>query len=89
MILTKALTIVQFILKKKIPRCSSVLEFLPSFLSALQLRASFGRLNNLPPFFSPSEADYLISEQFVRLLASRPTPNLEDLSIPLGLAPTP
>jgi hypothetical protein len=38
--------------------------FLPSFLSALQLRVSFGFLNNLPPFFSPSGADYLISEQF-------------------------
>jgi hypothetical protein len=34
-----------------------------------------------------------ISEQFnfygVRLLASRPTPNLEDQGIPLYLAPTP
>jgi hypothetical protein len=32
--------------------------------------------------FNPSEADCLVSEQFsfygVRLLASRPTPNLED-----------
>jgi hypothetical protein len=37
---------------------------LPSFLSALQLRVSFGLLNNLPPFFSPFEADYLVSEQF-------------------------
>jgi hypothetical protein len=37
-----------------------------SFLlsSALQLVVSFGLLNNLPPFFSPSEADYLVSEQF-------------------------
>jgi hypothetical protein len=26
--------------------------FLPSFPSALQLRVSFGLLNNLPPFFS-------------------------------------
>jgi hypothetical protein len=26
---------------------------LPSFPSALQLRVSFGLLNNLPPFFSP------------------------------------
>jgi hypothetical protein len=55
---------------------------------------SFGLLNNQPPFFSilhqlgPChiyfilEADYLASQQFkfysVRLLASRPTPNLED-----------
>jgi hypothetical protein len=35
----------------------------------------------------------LVPEQFsfygVRLLASRPTPNLEDQSIPLRLAPTP
>jgi hypothetical protein len=35
----------------------------------------------------------LVSEQFssygVRLLASRPTPNLEDQDIPLRLAPTP
>jgi hypothetical protein len=100
-----------------------------SFPSALQLRVSFGLLNNLPPFFSslhlsspsfhfhftdmimyilqPSQprpsslpciyfildADYLVSQQFniygVRLLASRPTPNLEDQGIPLHLAPTP
>jgi hypothetical protein len=43
--------------------------------------------------FHPSEADYLVSEQFsfygVMLLASRPTPNLEDQSIPLRLASTP
>jgi hypothetical protein len=69
--------------------------FLPSFPSALQLRMSFGLLNNLPPFFifSPTEADYLVSEQFsfysVMFLASRPTPNLEDQGIPLRLAPTP
>jgi hypothetical protein len=41
----------------------------------------------------PSEADCLVSEQFsfygVRLLASRPTLNLEDQVIPLRLAPTP
>jgi hypothetical protein len=65
---------------------------LPSFLSALQLGVSFGLLNNLPPFFSPSEADYVVCEQFsfygVRLLASRPTPNLEDQGI-LRQAPTP
>jgi hypothetical protein len=40
-----------------------------------------------------SEADSLVSEQFsfygVRLLASRPTPNLEDQGIPLHLTPTP
>jgi hypothetical protein len=40
-----------------------------------------------------SEADYVVSKQFsfygVRLLASRPTPNLEDEGIPLRLAPTP
>jgi hypothetical protein len=39
--------------------------------------------------FIPSEADYLVPEQFnfygVRLLASRPTLNLEDQSIPLRL----
>jgi hypothetical protein len=43
--------------------------------------------------FHPSEGDYLVPEQFsfygVRLLASRPTPNLEDQGIPLHLAPTP
>jgi hypothetical protein len=43
--------------------------------------------------FSLLEADCLVSEKFsfygVRLLVSRPTPNLEDQSIPLGLAPTP
>jgi hypothetical protein len=43
--------------------------------------------------FHPSEADYLVPVQFtfygVRLLASRPTPNLEDQGIPLRLAPTP
>jgi hypothetical protein len=42
--------------------------------------------------FHPSVADYLVPEQFsfygVRLLASRPTPNLEDQGIPLPLAPT-
>jgi hypothetical protein len=42
--------------------------------------------------FHPSEADYLVPEQFsfygVRLLVSRPTPNLEDQGIPLRLAPT-
>jgi hypothetical protein len=41
----------------------------------------------------PSEADYLVSEQFsfygVRLLVSRPTLNLEDQGITLRLAPTP
>jgi hypothetical protein len=40
-----------------------------------------------------SEADCLVSEQFsfygVRLLASRPTPNMADQGIPLHLAPTP
>jgi hypothetical protein len=43
--------------------------------------------------FYPSEVDYLVSEQFsfygVRLLASRPTPNLGDHVIPFRLAPTP
>jgi hypothetical protein len=43
--------------------------------------------------FHPSQADYLVPEQFsfygVRLLVSRPTPNLEDQGIPLRLAPTP
>jgi hypothetical protein len=43
--------------------------------------------------FHPSEADYLVPEQFnfygVRLLVSRLTPNLEDQGIPLRLAPTP
>jgi hypothetical protein len=43
--------------------------------------------------FHPSEADYLIPEQFsfynVRLLASRPTPNPEDQGISLRLAPIP
>jgi hypothetical protein len=43
--------------------------------------------------FHPSEAGYLVPEQFifysVRLLASRPTPNLKDQGIPLCLAPTP
>jgi hypothetical protein len=39
---------------------------------------SFGLLNNLPPFFSPPEVDYLVSEQFsfysVRLLAHAQPP---------------
>jgi hypothetical protein len=43
--------------------------------------------------FHPSEADYLVPEQFtfygVGLLVSRPTPNLEDQGIPLRLVPTP
>jgi hypothetical protein len=49
-----------------------------SFPSALQLRVSFGLLNNLPSFFTfpPSEADYLVSEQFtfysVRLSHAQP-----------------
>jgi hypothetical protein len=42
--------------------------------------------------FHPSEADYLVYEQFsfygVRLLVSRPTPNLEDQGISICLAPT-
>jgi hypothetical protein len=42
--------------------------------------------------FHPSEADYLVPEQFsfygVMLLASGPTPNLEDQGIPLRLVPT-
>jgi hypothetical protein len=42
--------------------------------------------------FHPFEADYLFPEQFsfygMRLLASRPTPNLEAQGIPLRLAPT-
>jgi hypothetical protein len=42
--------------------------------------------------FIPSEADYLVPEEFsfyaVRLLVSRPTPNLEDQGILLRLAPT-
>jgi hypothetical protein len=44
-------------------------------------------------FIHPSEADFLVSEQFrfygVRLLAWLPTPNLEDQGSPLHLAPTP
>jgi hypothetical protein len=43
--------------------------------------------------FLLSDADYMVSEQFsfygVRLLASRPSPNLEDKGIPLCLDPTP
>jgi hypothetical protein len=43
--------------------------------------------------FHPSKADYLVPEQFsfygVRLLVSRPIPNLEDQGLPLCLAPTP
>jgi hypothetical protein len=43
--------------------------------------------------FHPSEANYLVSEQFsfygVRLLTSRPTLSQEDQGIPLRLAPTP
>jgi hypothetical protein len=43
--------------------------------------------------FHPFEADYLVFEQFsfygVRLLVSRPTPNMEAQGIPLRLAPTP
>jgi hypothetical protein len=43
--------------------------------------------------FHPSEADCLVPEEFsfygVRLLVSRPTPDLEDQGSPLRLAPTP
>jgi hypothetical protein len=63
------------------------------FLSAVQLRVSFGLLNNLLLFFSLAEADCLVFEQFsfygVRLLVSRSTLNLEDQGILLRLAPTP
>jgi hypothetical protein len=42
--------------------------------------------------FHPSEADYLVPEQFsfygVRFVASRPTLNLEAQDIPLRLVPT-
>jgi hypothetical protein len=45
------------------------------------------------PFIPSIRADYLVPEQVsfygVRLLASRPTPNLKDKGIPLRLAPTP
>jgi hypothetical protein len=71
---------------------STLLEF-ASFPSALQLRVSFGLVDNLPPFLLYSEVDCLVSEQFsfygMRLLASCPTPTLEDQGIPLCLAPTP
>jgi hypothetical protein len=44
------------------------------------------------PFIPSIQAHYLVPEQFsfygVRLLVSRPTPNLEDHGIPLRLAPT-
>jgi hypothetical protein len=40
-----------------------------------------------------AEADFLVPEQFsfygVKLLVSRPIPNLENQGIPLRLAPTP
>jgi hypothetical protein len=43
--------------------------------------------------FHPSEANYLVPEQFsfydLRVLVSRPTPNLEHQAVPLRLAPTP
>jgi hypothetical protein len=43
--------------------------------------------------FHPSEADYLVPQHFsfygVRLLVSRPPPNLEDQGIPFRVAPTP
>jgi hypothetical protein len=43
--------------------------------------------------FHPSEADYLVPEQFsfygARFLVSLPNPNLEDQGIPLRMAPTP
>jgi hypothetical protein len=41
------------------------MSYIPSFLSALQLGVSFGLLNNLPPFFSPSEADDVASHQLI------------------------
>jgi hypothetical protein len=43
--------------------------------------------------FHPSEADYLVPEQYsfyrVSLLTPHPIPNLEDQGIALRLAPTP
>jgi hypothetical protein len=104
---------------KPLPDAKNTVYFTYPPFSALQLRVSFGLLNNQPPFlsvlhlfrrgveryseevrrvwmeevvahlflfadfrsFHPSEAD-LVSKQFsfygVRLLASRPTPKLED-----------
>jgi hypothetical protein len=67
---------------EKIIKTSLIIYILLSFPSALQLRVSFALPNNLPSFCPTSEADCLVSEQFsfygVWLLASRPTPNLED-----------
>jgi hypothetical protein len=70
---------------------------LPCFLPYPRRYSSvnFRPPNSLSPFFSiiHSEADYLVPEQFsfcgARLLASCPTPNLEDQGVDLRLAPTP
>jgi hypothetical protein len=66
-----------------------LLNNLPPFFSSLHLSSPSFHFQSI----HPSEADCLVSEQFsfygVRLLASRPTPNLEDQGIPLHLAPTP
>jgi hypothetical protein len=69
--------------------------FLPSFLPPLGAKAQ-GEIwptEQSASILFYSEADCLVSQQFsfydVRLLASRPTSNLEDQGIPLRLAPTP
>jgi hypothetical protein len=64
---------------------------IPSFLFlGAAARGDLLPLEQSASIFSPPGADYLVSEQFsfygVRLLASRPTPNLEDQGIPLRLA---
>jgi hypothetical protein len=67
--------------------------FFPSFLPL----GATAQVELWPPeqsasIFRYSEANCLVSEQFsfygVRLLASRPTPNLEDQGIPLRMAST-
>jgi hypothetical protein len=63
----------------------------PEQSASILLYSSSTGSSYLPCIYFILEADYLVSQQFnfygVRLLASRPTPNLEDQGIPLCLAP--
>jgi hypothetical protein len=79
--------------------CRDVLSFLHTLTTGVfpailppQLHPKWQRRSSAATSIT-SEADYPVSEQFsfyrARLLAPRPTLNLEDQGIPLRLAPTP
>jgi hypothetical protein len=79
-----------------LPLCATAQgELLPPEQSASILLYSSSTASSYLPYriYFTLEADYLVPQQFnfygVRLLASRPIPNLEDQGIPLCLASTP